>query len=253
MIRVAAELLPSACRIVAVRVVADRTEIIAAGSWSMGDADLVGALKRFRRSHKLTQDIRVAVWPWSSRRGVVNLMGPARHHADGPPSMTPVTARDASAPLVKAGYFVTDAIPAHRAVIGVGRRLDTTKALLMAINEDCGVLVSPSDAVVHFSWDPSDFRHHETRGLLTRYQFAAALSPQVRAMMKPRADAIVSFGGAAGLRSLVVPFIEEFDQEVVVVDQVEPDVAIHAGVSDDPDAMASWQTALAVALEADLS
>jgi hypothetical protein len=72
-------------------------------------------------------------------------------------------------------------------------------------------------------------------------------------MMKPRADAIVSFGGAAGLRSLVLPFIEEFDQEVVVVDQVEPDVAIRAGVSDDPDAIASWQTALAVALGTDLS
>lgn len=136
--------------------------------------------------------------------------------------------------------------------MGVGKRLDTTKALLMEINDDCGVIVSSEGAIAHFSWDPDEFRHHESHTLLTRYQFAAALSPQVRAMMQPRADAIVAFGGAPGLRSLVLPFIEEFDQEVVVVDQVEADVVIHAGVADDPDAVASLQTALALALGADL-
>lgn len=113
MIRVAAELLPTTCRIVAVRVSAARTEVVATGTWSLNDADLVEKLQGFRRSHKLTQDIRVAVWPKSSRRGVTDLLGHMYRHEDVPPTMNAVTARDACASLVRAGYFVTDAIPAH--------------------------------------------------------------------------------------------------------------------------------------------
>lgn len=251
MLIVAAEILPTTCRVAGLRVTPGRAAtVVASSEWVLTDPDLVGKLRHFRRFYRLPQRARVAVWPRHGARGVVTPLARSAAPTDYVPTLTTVKIRDAVAPLVRAGYVVSSAIPAHSAIAGVGRRLDIARATLLAINLDGGAVVSRA-GVAHFAWSPHVLRAHDANYLLTRYRLVAAILPRLTQLHRPTSDAIVACGNLPGLRSFVLPIVEEFDQDVLVVDQPDADVRHEADVSDEPDQIAALQVVLATALRTD--
>jgi len=249
----AAEILPTEYRLAEVRASPGRPpEVVAAASWASDDPDLIDKLRTFRRGHRLAQEIRVAVWPVTTSRYVINPLTEQSRLPAPTPHLTSLKIRNAAAPLVRAGYWVSSAIPAHEAIRGVGKRLDVAGALLLALNADCGAMVLPDGAVAHFAWDVPLGRHDDTRaGLLARYQFAAAVTPRMQALLTPRCRSVIAFGGMPGLRSFVLPLVEELDEDVTVIDQPEAGLTTAAQVSTDPDAIGCLQVLLATALGLD--
>ena len=69
--------------------------------------------------------------------------------------------------------------------------------------------------------------------------------------MGPRTRPMVACGDIPGLRSFVLPLVEEFDQEVVVLDQPDDDLPAEEGLISDPDQQAALQVAAVVALGTD--
>lgn len=251
MVTVAAEVLPTQCRLAAVRALKNGTaEVLATSTCSSSDPQLVDHLRAFRRRHGLPQDVRLAVWPRPQNRGVLRPLAQAWTE-QAPPTLSPLRIRDAAAPFVRAGYSVADAIPAHEGIKAAAKRLDVTAALVVVLNAECGAIVAPSGAVAYLAWDAGSLQPDGPRELLMRYQFAAAVSPKLRALFAERADAVVAFGGLPRLRSFVMPLVEELDQDVMVIDQPEPGVAMHRELSADPDTISSVQVVLAAGLRLD--
>ena len=222
----------------------------AIGTWSLGDPELSAHLRRFRRDHHLPQHLRVAMWPQRDARGVVPLFTPDDGPASYVPTLTALKAREAAAPLVRAGYIIDDAVPVRRAALGVARRLGLEQALTIVANRHGAVLTAGDDSA-HLAWPAGLVENTSPNGLLARYRLIAALAPHVRHVMGPRTRPMVACGDIPGLRSFVLPLVEEFDQEVVVLDQPDDDLPAEEGLISDPDQQAALQVAAVVALGTD--
>ncbi len=251
MVTLAAEVLPTQCRMAAVRLLKSGVaEVQATSTWSASDPDLIDKLRAFRRRYGLPQDVRLAVWPKPHNRGVLKPLVQTWSE-QAPPTLSPLRLRDAAAPFVRAGYSVADAIPAHEGIKAAAKRLDVTAALVLALNAECGAIVAPSGAVAYMAWDVDSLQPDGPKELLVRYQFAAAVSPKLRALFAERADAVVAYGGLPRLRSFVMPLVEELDQDVMVIDQPEPGVIWPREIAADQDAISSLQVVLAAGLRLD--
>lgn len=249
-ISVAAELEPSALTLVAADHQRGSTpRCIAAASFDPASASLSDDIRDLRVAHRLPLDAAVVLWPHATDAGVTPLDARAASGVVVPKARV---IRERVARFVRAGERVTDVLLPHEAVVRMVAMAGWRAACVLVLQTQIACVVAVEGAAAeatYLHWDPPAAATDaaESARLLARYRFAARLVPYVRplAARLPEARMVVC-GRYPGLRTAMVPLVEELDRELDVLDAE----LLGRGSGDvfEPDATAAQQLAWAVAL-----
>jgi hypothetical protein len=249
-VSVAAELEPSAWTVVAADHRRGATpRYVAAASFDPSAASLSEDIRQLRVAHRLPLDAAVILWPHATDAGVTPLDARATSSVSLPKARV---IRERVAPFVRAGERVTDVLLPHEAVVRMAAMAGWPTACVLVLQSQLACLVEVDGslaAATYLWWDvpAAGADVSESARLLARYQFAARLVPYVRPMVARLPDARIAVCGRfPGLRTAMVPLVEELDREVDVLDAELPGRG--PGEAFEPDETAARQLAWAVAL-----
>jgi hypothetical protein len=249
-VSVAAELEPSALTLVAADHRRGSTpRCVAAATFDPAAATLSDDIRELRAAHRLPLDAVVILWPHAADAGVTPLDARATSGVVVPKARV---IRERVSRLVRAGERVTDVLLPHEAVVRMAAMAGWPAACVLVLQPQTACVVAVQGAAAeatYLRWDTPALMADATESarLLARYQFAARLVPYVRPVAERLPEArVVVCGRFPGLRTAMVPLVEELDREVDVLDAEL--LGRGAGEAFEPDATAAHQLAWAVAL-----
>ncbi len=249
-VRVAAELAPSVWTFVAAaRKRAAAPRLVAARAIAATGAALGDDIKALRRTAKLPMDVSVILWPHAGDEGVAPIESREFAVVSVPKARV---IRERVAPLVRAGGLVTDVWLPHECLAGLAAARGLASACVIIAHPGMMCVGFVMDGVVRSRYLSSETSRAafdtESARLLARYQHISLLAPHVREMGGAAEGVRVLVAGhLPGLRSAMVPLVEELDHEVDVLDADVPAPTPHPLESADPDEIAGAQLAWTLA------
>ncbi len=255
-VHVAAELLPSTLRVVAVRLDAGKEPMFVAAITVDPEADsATDELRQFRRQHNLPKALRLIYWPKAGDSGVT----PIEERPTGREAAVPRTlsVRERAHVLVRAGFLIARVILPHHALAAVAMQYQAALAVVASLQPTCGCLGysrrgHASHVASYLVWPESAPSTGEgltlKAKLLQRYRFAASLAPHFRALVAtaPVSGRIVVCGALSNLRAAIEPLVEELNQEIDVLDRAVAGLRILPAELQTPS-LAAWQMVWTVA------
>ena len=219
---------------------------VAAALFSGDDLSLEAEIRRFRREQKLPSDATLVFWPSAGDRGVATLDDRAGMSVTLPKARV---IRERVAPFVRGGGRVREFLLPHEAIARLVALSGWPAACVLAMHA-CGACLAIVEGGTargsYLTWAPAGPAKNDDDRLLVRYQLAARLAPHLVAWAREAPTARVAVCGPfSGLRSAMMPIVEELDREIEVLDaalvgRAGPDLA-------DPDEISGRQLAWAAA------
>jgi len=242
-----AELGPVSWTFVAAERVRDGApRMVAAATFADGAASLQEDIRQFRTSEHLPSEAALVYWPARDDRGVAAL-GSRSHGTVSLPKARVI--RERVAPFVRGGGYVRDVLLPHEAVGRLVALGGWSSACVLVMDLSVACLAVVEAGVVRASylgWSLSPTDEGESSRLLTRYQLAARLVPNLRDSFGRAPNARMAVCGRfPDLRSAMLPVVEELDREVDVLDAAL--VGRPGEDAADPDDIIGRQLAWAVA------
>lgn len=222
-VQLAAELGPSTWTMMAAERSRDRApRVVAAASFDTASPSLVEEVRQFRVRERLPFQAAVILWPRPGDGGVAAVDSRSRTRVSLPKARV---IRERVSPFVQSGGQVRDVLLPHEAVVQLVALAGWPAAFVLVMQPPIACLTEIAAGTVeatYVSWEPApvDGANDATR-LLARYQFASRLMPYMRERAGEVPDARVAVCGRyPGLRSAMVPIVEDLDREVDVLDSV---------------------------------
>jgi len=247
-VQLAAELGPSAWTLMAAERSRDRApRVVATASFDRTSASLVEEFRQFRVRERLPFEAAVILWPEPTDEGVAAADSRSRSRVSLPKARV---IRERVSPFVRSGGQVRDVLLPHEAVARLVALAGWPAAFVFVMQPPIACLAVVVSGTVDATYvscgpAPADGAHDAVR-LLARYQFASRLMPYLRERAGEVPDARVAVCGRyPGLRSAMVPIVEDLDREVDVLDSllVGQDGAGLAEPDDTSAAQLAWAVA----------
>lgn len=247
-VRLAAELGPSTWTLIAAESLRDvAPRLVATASFDAVSPSLMEELRQFRVRERLPFEATVVLWPEPGDRGVAAVDLRSRTRVSLPKARV---IRERVSPFVRSGGQVRDVLLPHEAVAKLVALAGWPAAFVLVMQPPIACLAVVAAGAVdatYVSWEPPAVgaADHAAQ-LLARYQFASRLMPYMRERAAEVPDAHVAVCGRyPGLRSAMVPVVEELDREVDVLDAALMGQA--ASGAAEPDETSASQLVWAVA------
>jgi hypothetical protein len=221
----AAEICGDQCRLVAVSPTAG--SVLGQYVFPL-DESAVATVRTLRRTHALSQQLRVVLWPRSTDVGVTPIT--AKPGEPLPPPIA-LSIRERVEPLIRSGFVVTWLAQPHEALAELARAQGAGLAVVAALHAEGGCLTfaqqgRSSHRPAYLRWDAAWAQATAGSGdHLARFEFAAALASYLRQLLDAvpgGALRILACGTMANLRPAMGPLSEEFGRPVEVLDHPWP-------------------------------